>query len=54
MEKKRVSTQVHTRALDRAVAKNVLKKKGVPLHRVFKSGWFARNWRVYANAVNVK
>lgn len=45
--KKWVSTRVHTRSIDRAVAKHNL---GENVHRAIKSGHFATNWRTYANA----
>lgn len=46
---KRVPTQVHTRKLDRMVARNNMKKKGI-VH-INKDGadgsFFANNWRKY-------
>ena len=39
--------RVHTRSIDRCVAKHNLEKKNA-LHRAIKSGHFANNWRVYA------
>lgn len=46
---RRVSTQVHTRKLDRMVAKNNMKKRGI-VH-INKDGadgsFFANNWREY-------
>ena len=49
---KTVSVRVHTRSIDRAVARHNLEKKGA-LHNAIKSGHFANNWRVYANAKEV-
>ena len=53
-EIKRTQTRIHTRALDRNVAKNIMKKKGYPMHKIFKNGFFARNWRVFANEIYIK
>lgn len=48
-KQKRVSTQVHTRKLDRMVARNNMKKKGV-VH-INKEGadgsFFSNHWREY-------
>lgn len=53
MKTKRVPTRVHTRSIDRSVARHILEKKRA-LHNAIKSGNFATNWRVYANAKEVK
>lgn len=52
MKQKRKPTRVHTRKLDRGVAKHNLEKQG-NLHNAIKSGHFAINWRRYANAKEV-
>lgn len=43
---KRVPTRVHTRELDRGVAKENMKRKGI--HRIGKDNFFANNWREYS------
>lgn len=40
---RRVSTRVHTRKLDRGVARKFTKDVG--MHKVTKNGFFAKNWR---------
>lgn len=40
--------RIHTRKLDRMVAKNNIKKHGGNLHDIIKSGLFAKSWRIYA------
>ena len=46
---KRVSTRVHTRELDRLVARRAMKKAGVGFFRKPPKGdLFAANWREYA------
>lgn len=40
-------TRVHTRSIDRGVARHNLEKQG-NLHRAIKSRHFANNWRTYA------
>lgn len=42
---KRVPTRIHTREMDRAIAKINMKKKG--LHQICKGDYFARNWKFY-------
>jgi len=44
---------ISPRGLARSVARHRLEKKGA-LHNAIKSGHFANNWRVYANAKEVK
>ena len=44
---------ISPRGLARSVARYRLEKKGA-LHNAIKSGHFANNWRVYANAKEVK
>lgn len=48
-KRQRVSTQVHTRELDRAVAKANMKKGG--LHKFCKGKFFSENWRDFADPV---
>ena len=43
--KKWVPARVHTRSIDRSVAKHNL---GENAHRAIKSGHFAMNWRKYS------
>ena len=43
---RRVPTRVHTRELDRGVARTNMKKAG--LHQVAKGKFFSDNWRKYA------
>lgn len=43
---KRVPTRVHTRELDRSIAKTNMKRSG--LHRIGKGDFFHNNWRKYA------
>ena len=43
--KRRVPTRVHTRELDREVAKVNMKKKG--LHQICKGTFFPENWRKF-------
>ena len=45
MRQKRVTTRIHTRKIDRMVAK---KYAGSALHNLIKSGEFHKNWRRYA------
>ena len=52
MKQKRVSTRVHTRKIDRGVARYNLEKQG-NLHNAIKSKHFASNWRKYADAQNI-
>lgn len=52
MKQKRVSTRVHTRKIDRGVARHNLEKQG-NLHNAIKRGHFAINWRKYADAQNI-
>lgn len=40
--------RVHTRKIDRSVAKHGMKIMGI--HKPVKSGYFRRNWREYAYA----
>ncbi len=49
MQKKRVSTQVHTRKLDRMVARKNMEKKGITQINKVKSdaSFFSKNWRDY-------
>ena len=46
---KRVSTQVHTRSLDRMVARNNMKKRGITNINKKKvdGSFFSENWRNY-------
>ena len=48
----RVLTQIHTRELDRAVAKANMKKGG--LHKVCKGNFFSENWRKFADPAAYK
>ncbi len=53
MKTKRVSTQVHTRKLDRMVARKNMEKKSVTQINKVKGGdasFFSKNWRDYVNA----
>ena len=45
MKTKRTTVRIHTRKIDRMVAK---KYAGGALHKLIKSGDFAKNWRRYA------
>lgn len=49
MQTKRVPTQVHTRKLDRMVARKHMEKKGItPINRVKGThSFFANHWRDY-------
>lgn len=52
MKQKRKPTRVHTRKLDRGVARHNLEKQG-NLHNAIKSKHFALNWRKYTDATKV-
>ena len=41
--------RIHTRKLDRSVAKHGMKIAGIK--KAVKSGYFADHWREYANAI---
>lgn len=43
--------RVHTRKIDRMVAKHNMEKQGVSVHDTIKHGFFGSNWRRYANAL---
>ena len=43
--------RVHTRKIDRGVAKNNMKILGVNLHNCIKHGQFNTQWRQYAQEV---
>ena len=45
MKQKRTAIRVHTRKIDRMVAKHYA---GSALHNLIKSGEFRKNWRRYA------
>ena len=45
-KRKRVSVQIHTRKLDRCVAKKRMKQAG--MRKINKHGFFANNWRMVA------
>ena len=49
MKTKRVPTQVHTRKLDRMVARKNIEKKGVTQINKIKgdASFFSKNWRDY-------
>ena len=50
MKTKRIPTRIRTRKLDRAVAKNVMRAKGIirfNKHDNGLSSYFADNWRKY-------
>ena len=44
----RVPTRVHTRELDRAVARANMKRAGMHQINKGKPSWFSENWRKYA------
>lgn len=50
MKTKRVSTQIHTRKLDRMVARKNMEKKGITQINKVKgdTSFFSRYWRSYA------
>ena len=52
MKTKRVPVQVHTRKLDRMVARKNMEKKGVTQINKIKgdASFFSKNWRDYVNA----
>lgn len=43
--------RVHSRKIDRMVAKHNMEKQGVSVHDQIKRGFFSDNWRRYANAI---
>ena len=51
-KRQRISTQIHTRELDRAVAKANMKKGG--LRKFCKGKFFSENWRDFADPVAYK
>ncbi len=52
MKTKRIPVQVHTRKLDRMVARKNMGKKGVTQINKIKgdASFFSKNWRDYINA----
>lgn len=47
MKSKRKFVRVHTRKIDREIAKRTVKKSGGQLHMFIKRGVFAKHWREY-------
>lgn len=47
MKSKRKFVRVHTRKIDREIAKRTVKKNGGQLHMFIKRGVFAKHWREY-------
>ena len=43
--------RVHTRKIDRMVAKHNILKSGASLHDIIKRGYFSMQWKKYANAL---
>lgn len=52
MKNSRVSTQIHTRKLDRIVARENMKKHGITQINKVKglTSFFAKHWRDYINS----